>query len=255
MCTLARLSFWVPPDRMDTFEAIYKKKLVPILGKHDLEESSEHGRRTAEGVFSRLFEMKTPSEMVVKEIALRTDPAWQEVLQNLGTAFGTTQPDGLLRTHFGLYMTPAGPGKAVEAGPGSRQGVWQSFEVSDGLPSPCILAMVQDRAGDLWFGTRHGGVSRYDGVQFVTFTTEDGLAHNSVKCIVEDQDGALWFGTSGGGVSRYDGDGPDGAYRSDRGHFTTFTTEDGLAANSVRAILEDREGVLWFGTEGGGVSR
>jgi len=48
---------------MDTFEATYRKKLVPILKQHDLEESSERGRRTVEGVFSRLFEVETPSEV------------------------------------------------------------------------------------------------------------------------------------------------------------------------------------------------
>lgn len=37
--------------------------------------------------------------------------------------------------------------------------------------------------------------------------------------------------------------------------WTTFTTKDGLANNKVVAICEDREGTLWFGTNGGGVSR
>ena len=35
------------------------------------------------------------------------------------------------------------------------------------------------------------------------------------------------------------------------GRWTTYTTEDGLADNIVTAILEDREGNLWFGTPGG----
>ena len=34
-----------------------------------------------------------------------------------------------------------------------------------------------------------------------------------------------------------------------------FTTADGLPANEVRAIAEDTSGVLWFGTDGGGVAR
>lgn len=39
MPILARLSFWVPSERMDTFEAAYEKKIVPLLQRHDLEES------------------------------------------------------------------------------------------------------------------------------------------------------------------------------------------------------------------------
>ena len=38
-------------------------------------------------------------------------------------------------------------------------------------------------------------------------------------------------------------------------HFTTYNTEQGLALSSVRCSYQDRTGNLWFGTEGGGVSR
>ena len=106
MPTLARLSFWVSPEHRDTFQATYKKKLVPILKKHELMESSERERRTGAGVISRLFELETPSEVAAKERALRNDPAWQDVLQRLGAAFGTPQPDGLLHQYFGVYRTP-----------------------------------------------------------------------------------------------------------------------------------------------------
>jgi len=34
-----------------------------------------------------------------------------------------------------------------------------------------------------------------------------------------------------------------------------FTTDHGLAANEVWAVFQDQEGALWFGTNGGGVSR
>jgi len=37
--------------------------------------------------------------------------------------------------------------------------------------------------------------------------------------------------------------------------FTNFTTEQGLARNNVWGIIEDNKGNLWFGTDGGGVSR
>ena len=287
MGTLARLSFWVSPEQMDAFDAAYEKKILPVLKTHDLVESSERGRRPVEGIFSRLFEVETPAEMVAKERELEDDPAWQDALRRLGTAFRTEEPDGPIRTRFGVYRTFAGPGRTEEAGPGirvkagagSRQGLWQSFDVSDGLRFHVIVDILQDREGNLWFatawggacrydgesfvtfltpqdplfedregnlwfGTYDGGVSRYDGESFVTFTVEDGLAHNIVRSIQEDREGNLWFGTYGGGVSRYDGK-----------EFVTFTVEDGLAHNDVFSVLEDREGGLWFGTYGGGVSR
>jgi len=53
--------------------------------------------------------------------------------------------------------------------------------------------------------------------------------------------GRLWLGTQGGLVLTNDS--------------KLFTTRDGLSANDVRAIAEDREGNLWIGTEGGGLNR
>ncbi len=128
----------------------------------------------------------------------------------------------------------------------------------DGLANNEIQAMLQDREGDLWFGTK-GGVSRYDGKTFVTWTEEDGLASNIVRSIVQDREGYLWFGTEAG-VSRYDGKSrsssdPDTETSEHiEQTFTTWTEEGGLTNNNVRAVVQDREGYLWFGTDGG-VSR
>ena len=235
---------------MADFVAVYEKDLVPILKKHDLEESRTFGRRTIEGIFSRLFEIQAAREVSAREDALQRDPAWRETLRRLASTFGDPRQDGHLRHRFGLYSTPAGAGRTVEAGPGFRRGSWHSFDVSDGLPSPLITSVLQDRKGFLWFGTE-GGACRYDGESFVRFTTEDGLAHNWINRILEDRQGNLWFATgefevgiAGGGVSRYDGK-----------CFETFTIEDGLAHNTVLSILQDRQNHLWFGTGFGGVSR
>jgi ligand-binding sensor domain-containing protein len=121
------------------------------------------------------------------------------------------------------------PDVTVKAGRG--KGHWRTFSVPEGLSSPAVYDILQDRAGNLWIGTLRG-VNRYDGERFSVLTPKDGLAHPWVTAILEDRRGNLWFGT-GGGVSRYDGK-----------HFTTFTTKDGLAADAVRSILEDQAGNL-----------
>ena len=136
-----------------------------------------------------------------------------------------------------------GKGRTVPAGPGRRQGSWQTFGVSDGFPSRSISAILQDRKGTLWFGSGYfmggGGLVRYDGVQITTFTTKDGLVHDRVECLLEDREGNIWIGTQEG-VSLFDGK-----------TWTTYALSEGLAHNYVRAILQDREGKLWFGTDGG----
>ena len=211
MTTLARLSFWVPVERLDDFESAYRKKLIPLLGKHGLEESAERGRPTVEGVFSRLFELERPAEIARKRQVLQGDPAWQTLLRELGTTFETGSDAPIIPYRFGLYSTPAGKGRAVEVGQGYRQGLWWSLGAQDGLPAH-VFVLLQDRTGHLWLATQGKGVSRYDGAQVVTFTSEDGLTGGEVLTTGEDHKGYLWFGSGiwegkrGAGVSRYDGE-------------------------------------------------
>jgi ligand-binding sensor domain-containing protein/class 3 adenylate cyclase len=126
--------------------------------------------------------------------------------------------------------------------------IMQSFTTENGLALDAIpfgnKSSICDRAGNLWFCTAGGGVSRYDGKSFTNFTTANGLVNNFVMSVLEDKSGNFWFGTFGGGVSKYDGI-----------SFTSYTTSDGLANNSVFSILEDKSGNIWFGTNGGGVSK
>jgi ligand-binding sensor domain-containing protein/serine phosphatase RsbU (regulator of sigma subunit) len=120
----------------------------------------------------------------------------------------------------------------------------QYLDVDQGMASSNIFSILEDKSGNLWFGTDGGGVSKYDGESFTHFTDKEGLSNNIVYSILEDKSGNLWFGTEGGGVSKYDGE-----------SFTHFTDKEGLSNNIVYSILEDKSGNLWFGTSGGGVSK
>ncbi|MBI4645529.1 MAG: hypothetical protein HY738_02775 [Bacteroidia bacterium] len=121
-------------------------------------------------------------------------------------------------------------------------GLFTTYTTNDRLALDAITCGYRDNAGNLWFGTRGGGVSRYDGCSFTNFTTSQGLANNVVWCITEDKNGNFWFGTDGGGISCYNGI-----------FFTNYTTAQGLANNVIKFIIEDKNGNLWFGTYGGGV--
>ncbi len=50
MGTLARLPFWILPEKMDEFEAAYGKEIVPILKEHGLVESAERSRMKKLGI-------------------------------------------------------------------------------------------------------------------------------------------------------------------------------------------------------------
>ena len=65
----------------------------------------------------------------------------------------------------------------------------------------CIL---QDKAGNLWFGTTQNGLHKYDGKTFTQFLIADGLNSNSIYSLLEDKDGKIWIGTEAG-LCLYDG--------------------------------------------------
>jgi ligand-binding sensor domain-containing protein len=110
--------------------------------------------------------------------------------------------------------------------------------ITSTISSPSFWDVLEDRKGNLWFGTRDSGVYYYNGKSFQHFTTREGLASNGALHIYEDKIGNIWFGTVGG-ASRYDG-------RS----FRNFTTKDGLPNNGITTFMEDKTGKLWIGTSG-----
>ena len=235
--TLARLFFCVSPEPVDDFAEAYEQRLVPILRAHGLVESTHRGRKTIPGVFSRLFEVEAPAMVPRKWEALREDPAWQGVLQDLEDVFQPPAPEVLVPYDF-ENRPPAVEGCLFEPpstplGPGA--GHWRTYDITDGLAGMFVWSILQDREGYLWFGTMDQGVCRYDGESFTTFTTQDGLGHNDVRAMLQDREGRLWFAT--GWI-----DAPAGGSRYDGGSFARFTSEGGLPGDYVSSILEDRDG-------------
>lgn len=76
---------------------------------------------------------------------------------------------------------------------------YQSFTTSQGLPQSQVNAICQDDNGYLWCGTL-GGIARFNGSTFSTFSSDDGLLNNRVSCL-SYIDKTLWVGHDGG-VSR-----------------------------------------------------
>jgi signal transduction histidine kinase/ligand-binding sensor domain-containing protein len=76
--------------------------------------------------------------------------------------------------------------------------------VEHGLPQSEVLAMVQDSRGSIWIGTNGGGLSRFNGRTFETFTVDDGLPHNQINALSLDSKGILWIGAVNA-FSEYDG--------------------------------------------------
>jgi ligand-binding sensor domain-containing protein len=115
---------------------------------------------------------------------------------------------------------------------------------------------LQDKEGNLWFGTSGEGVYCYDGKSFANFTEKDGLCSNDILSILEDKTGNIWFGTRHG-VCRYD---PSTSPGTGIKTFTNIpiTVTNGnsnASSNSVWSMLQDKKGNIWFGTFDNGAYR
>lgn len=107
---------------------------------------------------------------------------------------------------------------------------------------------LQDKAGNLWFGTTGDGLFKYDGKFFTQYTTSNGLNHNSVNHILEAKDGKIWIGTSAGLVL-YD---PSKSLKTGGERFEEiqipFRKNRPDNRYEVWSIMQDKSGKLWFAT-------
>lgn len=113
---------------------------------------------------------------------------------------------------------------------------------------------LQDKAGNLWFGTTGSGVYRYYSKLFFNYTTKDGLSNNTVWSILEDRNGNIWFGTDNG-ICRYDGKAitsiPISVTKVSYSSTTNFANNNSSDKNSVWSMMQDKSGIIWFGTDEG----
>ncbi|HPF38511.1 MAG TPA: two-component regulator propeller domain-containing protein [Phycisphaerae bacterium] len=108
------------------------------------------------------------------------------------------------------------------------------WTMEDGLPQTTVTTIAQTADGYLWLGT-FGGLVRFDGVHFRTYTMEDtpGLTSNRIVSLCNDRDGSLWIGTENGGLLRKVGN------RFER---VANPQETGI----VWQIMQDGAGDLWI---------
>jgi PAS domain S-box-containing protein len=107
------------------------------------------------------------------------------------------------------------------------------------LKQSYVQILFEDREGNLWIGTKGGGITRLCDGQFTSYTTKQGLSNNNIQAITQSSDGSLWIGTNSGLNRLHDG------------KFTVFGTEQGLSSDSVNAVRQDQNGNLWVGTDRG----
>jgi signal transduction histidine kinase/ligand-binding sensor domain-containing protein len=152
-----------------------------------------------------------------------------------------------------------------------------------GLSSNTVYALSTDEGNGLWVGTARGLDHLRDGRVDAVYTTAQGLESDAILCLQRDAQGVLWAGTRKGLARFVDGHFVEspvaghepltaavvalGQHRgrlvvaTDNGNLYTCNGAgqlqplvEGLSAQGVvDAFYEDPDGLLWLGSQGGGL--
>ena len=106
---------------------------------------------------------------------------------------------------------------------------FNTYSVENGLANNSVAAIIQDRSGFIWMGTR-GGLCRFDGTSFLTVQVP------AVNALAELPGGSLLIGTD------------EGLYYWDKATGEAEkTTPEGLdlSGSAVTRIRTARDGTVW----------
>lgn len=129
---------------------------------------------------------------------------------------------------------------------------WRVFRADannpQSLSNNVIRALAEDKQGNIWVGTRGGGVNclnpttlhviRYQHDERLPGT----LSHNAVYSLFFDRRGRLWVGTQGGGVN---------IWLPEQASWMALRENQGLANDVVYGMLQDRQGGIWLSSNKG----
>lgn len=163
-----------------------------------------------------------------------------------------------------------------------------SWDILDGLPTNSLQQIHQSYDGYLWISS-YSGIIRFDGERFTMFNkaNTEAITNNSVFDIIETPDSTLWFSAQGVGLLTYKNgvfsrfsdslsldimDTPLFLDHDNRVMF--FSSENGwiiinpdrstntikydkfdLAKAEVRSVVQDKNDVIWIGTNRNGIFR
>ena len=118
-----------------------------------------------------------------------------------------------------------------------------------------IRSILKDNQGGMWIGTFYGGLNYYHPLapafgRLQHSAWRNSLSDNTVSCIAEDPDnGNLWIGTNDGGLNYYNR--KTGVFS----YYRTGTSANALKSDNIKCIWTDKDGSVYIGTHGGGMSR
>ena len=166
-----------------------------------------------------------------------SEPEWRSssptTAPTTGTDDGLTEDlvsDLILDTEGRLWIACGNSGITLSDGT-----YWIAIqEQEDGLANDTVHALLLDPLERFWFATP-AGITRYDGIRWLTYTTADGLPSDEVNALAADAQGTVWAGTRLG-AARFDGEA-----------WQPLPLPENVRSTEVNAIAVDEDGAVWLG--------
>ncbi|MGZ5546174.1 MAG: two-component regulator propeller domain-containing protein, partial [Limisphaerales bacterium] len=145
-----------------------------------------------------------------------------------------------------VYVAPDGVLWAGTFGEGLfrfAKGHWDRYRTPRGTPSPPMLRLLQTKSGEMYVGS-HRGLFAVGDLELERRAPPNMAGELDVRALAEGKNGELYVGLNGGGLVKKTGE-----------QWESITTSNALASDHIFALHADRDGALWIGTEGKGLSR
>jgi len=138
-----------------------------------------------------------------------------------------------------------------------------SVKDPNGFHSNRVKAIIADENNVIWAATLGGGLYKITTgektsiIHYQKNSNEWSISDNRVISLMKDREGNLWVGTYGSGLNKL-------SYQylnmpPEKARFERFANRAGdsrsLSNNFVMTIVQDKKGVVWIGTYGGGLNR
>jgi signal transduction histidine kinase/ligand-binding sensor domain-containing protein/DNA-binding response OmpR family regulator len=126
------------------------------------------------------------------------------------------------------------------------------FDPQRSIGTYCVISVIEDNDGDVWIGTDGDGLYKVNAVnqkiEHFSTTTIPHIPSNVITALFEDRDKNVWIGTYVDGMFRYN--------RNTRQfdlHYHSSSPQ-ALSHDHISAFTQDKDGVLWIATDGGGLN-
>ena len=164
----------------------------------------------------------------------------------------------LLKNHLITCLTESKDGSILV---GTSDGLYRVVEGRirriEGISHPYVLSVSVDRGGNVWVGTKGGGLDALRGDRAYHLPMTNGIADYTIFSVLEDGSGFLWMGTSRGIVRVHRQQLEQLAQQQRKSlDYVLLGKADGMPSSECIGVAQPsatrmEDGTLWFATAQG----